>query len=34
MKRTTTQKKITPRLREIKELMAREEAFCGHWQAW
>jgi len=27
MKRTTTQKKTTPRLREIKELMAGEEDF-------
>ena len=27
MKRTTTQKKIKPRLREIKELMAGEEDF-------
>ena len=27
MKRTTTRKRITPRLREIKELMAGEEDF-------
>src|SRR5260370_10004533 len=27
MKRTTTRKKITPRLREIKELMSGEEDF-------
>jgi putative transposase len=29
MKRTTTQKKLTPKLKEIKELMAEEEEFLG-----